>query len=43
MVDAMPARTRAPLFGYRGEFLCEYLSLTDAPAATKPYREERRE
>lgn len=31
------------LFGYRGEFDCEYPALSDAPAATKPYREERRE
>ena len=31
------------LFGYRGEFVCEFPALTDAPAATKPYREEPRE
>lgn len=31
------------LFGYRGEFTCEYLEGTDAPATVKPYREERRE
>ncbi|WP_262927643.1 DUF4166 domain-containing protein [Microbacterium sp. NIBRBAC000506063] len=31
------------LFGYRGEFTCEYPEGTDAPVTTKPYREERRE
>lgn len=31
------------LFGYRGEFTCEYPEATDAPATSKPYREERRE
>lgn len=31
------------LFGYRGEFVCEFPELADAPAATKPYREEARE
>lgn len=31
------------LFGYRGEFQCEYPRSTDAPETTKPYREEHRE
>jgi hypothetical protein len=31
------------LFGYRGEFRCEYPEGADAPATTKPYREEQRE
>lgn len=31
------------LFGYRGEFACEYPEATDAPESVKPYREERRE
>ncbi|WAL41121.1 DUF4166 domain-containing protein [Brevibacterium sp. BRM-1] len=29
------------LFGYRGEFTCEYPAITTAPAPVKPYREER--
>ena len=31
------------LFGYRGEFQCEFPEGTDAPATVKPYREEARE
>lgn len=31
------------LFGYRGEFTCEYPEGVDAPATARPYREERRE
>ncbi|WP_341974143.1 DUF4166 domain-containing protein [Microbacterium sp. LWO13-1.2] len=31
------------LFGYRGEFACEFPEGTDAPQTAKPYREERRE
>ncbi len=31
------------LFGYRGEFTCEYVAGRDAPETAKPYREERRE
>lgn len=31
------------LFGYRGTFTCEFIPGTDAPATTKPYREEARE
>lgn len=31
------------LFGYRGEFTCEYPEGTDAPASVKPHREEHRE
>lgn len=31
------------LFGYRGEFTCEYPEENDAPPTAKPYREERRE
>ncbi|WP_156760354.1 DUF4166 domain-containing protein [Microbacterium karelineae] len=31
------------LFGYRGEFTCEFPPAGDLPIALKPYREERRE
>ncbi|MGO1508276.1 MAG: DUF4166 domain-containing protein [Microbacteriaceae bacterium] len=31
------------LFGYRGEFTCEYPSSAESPETVKPYREERRE
>lgn len=31
------------LFGYRGEFTCEFLDAAEAPATVRPYREERRE
>ena len=31
------------LFGYRGTFTCEFVEGADAPATTKPYREEIRE
>ncbi|WP_110590408.1 DUF4166 domain-containing protein [Microbacterium suaedae] len=31
------------LFGYRGEFTCEFPLTTDVPVSLKPYREERRE
>lgn len=31
------------LFGYRGEFTCVFPEPGEAPAALKPYREERRE
>lgn len=31
------------LFGYRGTFACEFVPGGDAPATTKPYREEARE
>lgn len=31
------------LFGYQGEFTCEYPSATAIPETVKPYREERRE
>ena len=31
------------LFGYRGDFTCEFPELTGLPVSLKPYREERRE
>lgn len=31
------------LFGYRGEFTCEFPDAADIPVSLKPYREERRE
>ncbi|MDQ4214532.1 DUF4166 domain-containing protein [Microbacterium sp. ASV81] len=31
------------LFGYRGEFTCEFPQGKDAPETAKPYREERRD
>lgn len=31
------------LFGYRGEFTCEFVEGASVPGALKPYREERRE
>lgn len=31
------------LFGYRGEFTCEFPPAGDLPVSLKPYREERRE
>lgn len=31
------------LFGYRGEFTCEYPPAAEVPETVKPYREERRE
>ena len=31
------------LFGYRGEFICEFPEGQDAPETAKPYREERRD
>jgi len=31
------------LFGYRGEFTCEFPPLGEVPVSLKPYREERRE
>ncbi|MBK0418519.1 DUF4166 domain-containing protein [Leucobacter sp. CSA1] len=31
------------LFGYRGEFACEFPERLEAPASVKPYREEPRE
>jgi hypothetical protein len=30
------------LFGYEGEFTCEFPAATDAPARLKPVRHERR-
>lgn len=31
------------LFGYRGEFECEFPAVCEAPVTLRPYREERRE
>ncbi|KDA06035.1 hypothetical protein DC31_12405 [Microbacterium sp. CH12i] len=36
-------RLMGRLFGYRGEFTCEYPSAEEIPVTVKPYREERRE
>ncbi len=36
-------RRWGPLFGYRGSFQVEWISLQEAPASAKPSREERRD